>query len=237
MKLIHLLTLLISINAYSQNIQTEISKPMLQYLIRQPKIKSEHPPAIILLHGIGSNEKDLFSFADKLPDKFLVVSARAPNLIGDSSYAWYQVDYSTGTPVINFQQEQESRNKIIAFIEQVKSEYHCDGKNIYLCGFSQGAIMAFSIGLTRPDLLKGIGVMSGRLLDEIKPVIDKTEQLKKLKIFISHGTSDYVLNIEYARYALQYLKLIGLNPTYKEFDIGHGINDSVLNDLIKWLSD
>ncbi len=51
------------------------AEPMLHYLVREPKVKSEHPPLLILLHGIGSNEQDLFSFANKLPGKYLVISA------------------------------------------------------------------------------------------------------------------------------------------------------------------
>ena len=76
----------------------------LHYLMRGPKVASAKPPLLLLLHGVGSNEADLFSFADQLPDEYLVVSARAPITLGPESYAWYQVDFSTGTPIFNAQQ-------------------------------------------------------------------------------------------------------------------------------------
>ena len=142
----------------------------LHYLVREPKIKSMHPPVIFLLHGVGSNEEDLFSFANQLPEKYLVISARAPISLGGNSFAWYQVDFSTNKPVFNFEQEEKSRTIIINFIEQLKEKYSFNEKEIYLCGFSQGAIMSYSVALTKPGLIKGIAVMSGRLLEEIKQI-------------------------------------------------------------------
>ena len=208
---------------------------VLHYLVREPKIKSEHPPVLILLHGVGSNEKDLFSFANQLPDKYLVISARAPISLGGNSFAWFQVDFSIGKPVFNFQQEEESRATLIKFISQIKERYSVNSNEIYLCGFSQGAIMSYSIGLTRPDLVKGIAVMSGRLLEEIKPLIASKGKLQSLKVFISHGINDNTLQINYARQSVAYLKLIGINPTYKEYQEGHSINSEMLTDLLNWL--
>lgn len=48
------------------------------YLIQEPKVKKEKNPLILLLHGYGSNEEDLFSFASELPEDYYVISARAP---------------------------------------------------------------------------------------------------------------------------------------------------------------
>ena len=208
---------------------------VLQYLVREPKIKSAHPPVLFLLHGVGSNEEDLFSFANQLPGKYLVISARAPISLGGNSFAWYQVDFSAGKPVFNFQQEESSRAILIKFITQIKEKYSVDANEIYLCGFSQGAIMSYNVGLTRPDLIKGIAVMSGRLLEEIKPLMSSKDQLQGLKVFISHGTEDNTLQVAYARQALAYLQSLNINPVYKEYQEGHGINSQMLADLINWL--
>jgi phospholipase/carboxylesterase len=211
------------------------SEDLLHYLIREPKIKSDNPPLLILLHGVGSNEKDLFSFADQLPGNFLIVSARAPYKIGQDSYAWYEVDFSTGKPIINNEKAEKSRNVIVLFINQLKEKHKFDDKQVYLCGFSQGAIMAYSVGLTHPDKLKGIAVLSGRILDEVKPLIKPGDKLKDLNVFISHGTNDNVLGIHYAKESCAYLKELGINPTYKEYTEGHSINSEMLKDLINWL--
>lgn len=59
--------------------------------------------------------------------------------------------------------------------------------------------MAYSIGLTRPDLIHGIVIMSGQLLEEVKPQIASKDRLGQLNVFISHGTNDQMLGIHYAR--------------------------------------
>ncbi len=209
----------------------------LKYLVREPKEKSDKPPVIILLHGVGSHEEDLFSFANRLPGKFLVVSARAPITIGEGSYAWYQVDFSTGKPIINSAQEEKSRKIIIQFINELKQQLLFDDQQVYLSGFSQGAIMSYSVALTRPDLIKGIVIMSGRLLEEVKPLIASNEKLQHLKVFISHGTNDQTLNIADARGSVTYLKTLNISPTYTEYPAGHGINNEMLTDMVNWLNE
>ncbi|MES2141047.1 MAG: esterase [Bacteroidota bacterium] len=213
-----------------------VNASVLKYLVRQPQIQTAKPPVLILLHGVGSNEQDLFSFADQLPAKYLVVSARAPITLAEGSYAWYQVDFSTGKPLINSEQEEKSRNIIIQFITDLKKDFSFDEKQVYLGGFSQGAIMAYSVGLTRPDLIHGIVVLSGRLLEEVKPLIASKEKLGQLKVFISHGTNDQMLGIHYARESATYLKALNINTSYKEYAEGHGINNAMLSDMVNWLN-
>lgn len=207
----------------------------MKYIIRQPKVAAGKTPLIILLHGVGSNENALFSFAGQLPDQFLVISVRAPLVLGANSFGWYQVDFSTGKPVFNKAQEAQSRQMLIDFIGQLKRQFDFDEQQVYLCGFSQGAIMSYSVALTRPDLVKGIAVMSGRLLEEIKPLVAPKEKLHQLKIFIAHGTNDNMLSVQYAKDAVAFLKTLGLNPTFNEYDAGHQANAEMLGDLIKWL--
>ncbi|HWZ23529.1 MAG TPA: hypothetical protein VNW06_12790 [Cytophagaceae bacterium] len=218
------------------NIHTEIhAESILHSVVRLPKLESENPPLLILLHGFGSNEQDLFSFADKLPDRFLVISLRGPYTIGKDSYAWFHVDFSKGKPVAELDEASKSSLLILQFIEQLKTQKKFDNKQIYLCGFSQGAIMSYSIGLTNPDKIKGILTMSGRILENIKSYVKVTDKLKELKIFITHGTKDNVLVIEYARESYAYLKQLGLNPTYKEYNEEHTISNAMFADMIEWL--
>lgn len=207
----------------------------LVYLVRKPTTGTENPPLLLLMHGVGSNEQDLFSLAQHLPDNFLIISARGPLSIGPNSFAWFQVSFSTGVPVIDYTQAENSRNTIIQFIESLKTQFRFNEKEIYVGGFSQGGIMSYSVGLTRPDLIKGIAVMSGRLLQEVKPQIGTPEELKNLQVYISHGLSDNVLSIEYAREANAFLKTLNISPTYNEFDGGHTVTNEMLLSLIDWL--
>jgi len=205
----------------------------LHYLIRKPSHPTTTNKAIILLHGVGSNEQDLFSLADQLPDDYYIISARGPLTLGNGRYAWYNVDFSTGKPVFDTQQENASRDKITAFISQIKKEYHLD--EIYLGGFSQGAIMSYSIALTQPSTLKGIIILGGRILEEIKPAVKQNVTLTKLKVFVAHGVQDGTLPIHYARDAKTYLETMQVQLSYHEYNMGHQINADVIKDLNAWL--
>ena len=206
----------------------------LHYLIKEPQKKAVKNKAIILLHGVGSNEQDLFNLAEQLPDDYFIISPRGQFTLGPGRYAWYNVDFSTGKPVFNAQQELSSLKIILDFINQVKLKYQLD--EVYVGGFSQGAIMSYTIGLLNPKDIKGVIALGGRMLEEIKPIVTRNEDLKKLRVFISHGTQDNTLPVGYARAAKNYLEGLPVQLSYHEYEIGHQISPAVLADLNKWLA-
>ena len=206
----------------------------LQFLIREPNTTSETKKAVILLHGVGSNEHDLFSFSDQFPEDILVISPRGLYTIGAGRYAWYEVDFSTGKPIINAKQEEKSRKTLQFFIERLKQQYNLD--QVYVGGFSQGAIMSFTLGLTHPAEITGIIALSGRILDEIRPLVQKDASLEKLKVFLAHGVQDNTLPVGYAREAKEYLESLGIQLSYREYPVAHEINKDVLEDLIEWIA-
>ena len=210
-------------------------KPILEYAVRPASKATVKPTVIILLHGYGSDEQDLFSLAQHFPENFLVISARAPFNNNSGGYAWFQIDYSKQTRIPNLEQEEKSKALLLQFINQMKATYAFDSTQLYLGGFSQGGIMSYNIGLSHPDKMKGIFVLSGILVPEIKPAIKNTDQLKNLRIFISHGTSDPVLSISQARESVAYIKELGLDPHYKEYPAVHTITGDMLTDLLNWL--
>lgn len=225
----------ISLLIMSTQLHAQTDAADLHYLVRQPTVNSAQPPVLILLHGVGSNEQDLFSFADRIPGEYLVLSLRAPNTLGQGSYAWYQVDFSTGRPVFNKEQEEQSRATLIRFIEQLGAKHSFDAQRVYLCGFSQGAIMSYSVALTRPDLVRGIAAMSGRLLEEVRPVVKRDAERQRLSVLITHGTQDGTLPVSHAREADAYLRSLGIAPTLKTYEAGHTINAAMLAELVGWL--
>lgn len=187
-----------------------------------------------MLHGVGRNENDMFSLADQLPDDFLIISPRASFTIANGKYAWYVVDFSTGKPIFNAEQETVSREVITKFVEEVKRIF--DINEIYLGGFSQGAIMSYSIGLTNPKLVKGVVALSGRILAEMRPSIIMNADLQNLKIFVGHGILDKTLPIHFAKEAFAYLENSGVQLSYHEYNMGHQITGAVIQDLNAWLA-
>lgn len=214
---------------------TTTDSTVLQYLVQAPKVQAEKKKAIILLHGVGSNEKDLFGIANLLPDDLYVISPRGQFALGGDRYAWYQVDFSTGKPIYNAAQEASSRKLLSTFIDQMKEKYQL--QEVVVGGFSQGAIMSYSIGLTNPTAVKGILALSGRILEEVKPLVTKSDGLKQLKVFVAHGVHDNVLPVDRAREAKKYLSALGVHLTYHEYELAHSINENVINDINDWLAE
>jgi phospholipase/carboxylesterase len=212
-------------------------KPLsLVHLVSQPKIESSTPPLLLLLHGVGSNEHDLFGLVPYLDKRFLIISVRAPNTLGPGSYAWFDVDFTPQGPAINPAQAEASRKVLITFLDEAVNAYDADPKQIYLMGFSQGAIMSASIALTQPQLVAGVVLMSGRILPEIQPLIASNEELSGLPFLVVHGTADIVLPISYGRASRQLLSSLPVELTYHEYRIGHEVSQESLADVTAWLS-
>ncbi|MBD1362597.1 esterase [Mucilaginibacter sp. ZT4R22] len=208
---------------------------MLVYKVHQPVRSQKKPGLILLLHGIGSNEEDLFRLANRFPPDFVIVSARAPYTISNGKYTWFELGFNNGERVINAEQAEKSRLVINTFISQLIDKYDLDSKKVFLGGFSQGGIMSYSVGLTFPKKLAGIFILSSRLLPEVKPLIRSKEELQSLPIFIAHGKNDPVLPLAYAHDALAYLKPMTNNITYNEYDMVHTLGDKELGDLVDWI--
>lgn len=208
---------------------------ILKYKVRQPLVDTAHPGLLILLHGVGGNEENLFGIAGSLPKDMVIVAARGPYTLDAGRYAWYQVDFSSGKPVIDAEQAEKSLLVLKLFINQLVELYHIDHSRVYMGGFSQGAIMSYSAGLTYPEKLKGIAALSGRILEEIRPLIKPSPALDRLKVFIAHGTEDQMLPVFYAREAKAFIDTYKLAVTYHEYQMGHAVDEQVLSDLNKWL--
>jgi phospholipase/carboxylesterase len=85
-------------------------QPSLVHLTREPTQSSKgRAPLLLLLHGIGSHERDLMDLAPQLDGRFFVVSARAPLTLRPGSYAWFHVKFDPRGNVIVPEEAVESR--------------------------------------------------------------------------------------------------------------------------------
>jgi phospholipase/carboxylesterase len=208
----------------------------LEYQIRVPKIIVDKNPLLLLLHGYGSNDSDLFSFASELPDEYYVISARAPYDLQYGSYAWYAINFDADqNKFSNHDQAILSRDLVVKFIEELKVKFPIDSSNIILIGFSQGSILSYSIALSYPNIVQRVGALSGYLNLDINSENYQNNDFSNLKIFASHGTVDQVIPVEWARKTDPILKSLGINSTYKEYPIGHGVSPQNFFDLKDWL--
>lgn len=211
-------------------------KLSLEYVIREPKIKLDKNPLLLLLHGYGSNEQDLFSFASELPEEYYIVSARAPYDLTYGSYAWYAINFDADqNKFSDNNQAIISRDIVAGFIDELVSNYPIDADNVTLIGFSQGTILSYAVALSYPEKVQRVVAMSGYINPEILEKNYLKNSFSNLRIFTSHGTADQVIPVEWGRKAKPFLENLGINVTYKEYPIGHGVSPQNFYDFKNWL--
>ncbi len=208
----------------------------LHYLIREPKIKKDENPLLLLLHGFGSNEADLFSFAAELPEEYYVISARAPYDMMYGSYAWYAINFDADeNKFSDIGQAQQSRDIIANFIDELVANYPINSNNVTLIGFSQGSILSYAVALSYPEKVQRLVAMSGYLNTEIAVDDFNNNDFSSLKIFASHGTDDQVIPVEWARKSIPIIENLGISLVYKEYPVGHGVAPQNFFDFKNWL--
>jgi phospholipase/carboxylesterase len=208
----------------------------LHYLIQEPKTIKDQNPLLILLHGYGSNEEDLFSFATELPDDSYVISVRAPYDLQPYGHAWYAIHFDADENKFSDNvQAKQSVELIAGFIDEIVKQYPIDAKNVTLIGFSQGAILSYATALTFPEKVTKVVALSGYFNQEIMPEVIDTKAISHLKFFVSHGSVDQVIPIEWARKAKPALENLGLEVEYQEYPVGHGVAPQNFYDFKNWL--
>jgi phospholipase/carboxylesterase len=191
--------------------------------------------ALVLFHGRGSDEHDLYPLLDMLdPDRRLVgATPRGPLSLPPGGAHWYVVrrvgypDPATFGPTFDL----ASR-----WLDELAEQTGVPPERTVLGGFSQGAVMAHSLGLgtgwPRPA---GILALSGFI-----PVVDGFEpdlSPPLPPVAIGHGTLDPVISVEFGRRAKAILDEAGADVLYRESPIPHTIDPRFLAELQGWVRD
>ncbi|MBS1790910.1 MAG: alpha/beta fold hydrolase [Acidobacteria bacterium] len=194
------------------------------------------PPLLLLLHGYGANEDDLFSLAPYLDERFFIVSARAPiALRGMSGHAWFNLAFTPQGISVDPTEVEAARHTLHKFIGELVETYELDGNAVYLMGFSQGAMMSLAVALTYPGTAAAVVAMSGRLMPHTLQQIPDKDALIGLPVFVVHGTRDGVIPISHGRETSRMLSELPIDLSYKEYDMGHEVSAESLEDIVDWL--
>ncbi|WGK64193.1 alpha/beta hydrolase [Croceiramulus getboli] len=208
----------------------------LNYIKREAaNTQKDQPPLLLLLHGYGSDEHDLFSFAEELPDHYFIVSARAPKPMQPFGNAWYDI-YMDAAGVKSSDNEGaiQARDLIARFIDELVAHYDLDPFQTTLLGFSQGTILSYAVALTYPEKVKNVIALSGYINEEIID-LKSNPSYQHLNIYCSHGSADQVIPVAAARQAPEFLKALGITTELKEYPVGHGVAPQNFYDFAQWL--
>ncbi|WP_298902005.1 alpha/beta fold hydrolase [uncultured Psychroserpens sp.] len=206
--------------------------------ITRPSSLKDNAPLLIMCHGYGSDENDLFSFAQELSEELFIISVRAPYTMQPFGNAWYAINFDAHQNKWNdVEQAIQSRDKISNFIDEACAQYPVNKDNVTLLGFSQGTILSYAVALTYPEKVKNIIALSGYVSDDmIAPHIDE-RNIGHLDFYCSHGSVDQVIPVDWARRAPKFLDKHHIKHTYSEFPVGHGVAPQNFYAFKNWLED
>ena len=214
-------------------LQTDLS---LKHIIRESSIRSDKAPLLIMLHGYGSDENDLFSFSSELPEELFIISLKAPYSLEPFGSAWYAINFdSEQNKWSNTEQAKKSRDLVSAFIDEAIKHYPVKKDNITLLGFSQGTVLSYAVALMYPEKVQNIIALSGYIDKDLLPDQADSNSYKHLDFYCSHGTEDQVIPVDWARRAQPFLNSLNIKNRYSEFPVGHGVAPQNFFELKEWL--
>ncbi len=206
--------------------------------ITRPSSLPKNAPLLIMLHGYGSDENDLFSFASELPKDLFIISAKAPYAMQPFGNAWYAINFDADKGKwSDNEQAITSRDLIAKFIDEACESYPVNSNNVTLLGFSQGTILSYAVALTYPEKVKNVVALSGYINPDIIPETFDKNSLSHLDFYCSHGSVDQVIPVEWARQSPKILESLNLKHQYAEFPVGHGVAPQNFYDFKTWLDD
>jgi phospholipase/carboxylesterase len=195
--------------------------------------KGDPEGALVLLHGRGADEHDLFPLLDALdPDgRLLGATARGPLSLPPGGAHWYivrQIGYPDRDTF------QSSYAQASEWVDDLLARHEIPHERTVIGGFSQGGVMSYALGLGS-DRPRPAGIMA---LSSFIPTVDGFElgDPSGLPVAIGHGTYDPVIPVEFGRAARDSLSAAGAEVTFRESPMPHAIDPGFLRDLRDWLS-
>jgi phospholipase/carboxylesterase len=196
--------------------------------------RGEAEGVLVLMHGRGTDEHDLFGLLDLLdPEARLIgVTPRAPLQLPPGGNHWYVVrrvgfpDPDTFFPTFE---------ALSLWVDELPAELGLPGGPLVLGGFSMGAVMSYalSLGAGRPSPAAMVP-LSGFI-----PTVDgfelDLESRAGVRVAIGHGTFDPIISVEFGRAARDTLGRAGADVTYHESPMAHSVDPAFMHELAPWL--
>ena len=204
----------------------------MQSLYRPPAGDPEG--ALVLFHGRGADEHDLFPLLDILdPERRLLgATARGPLSLPPGGAHWYAVR-QVGYP--DPETFDATYPQVAAWLDGLLAEHGIAPGRTVLGGFSQGSVMSYALGLgagrPRPA---GIMALSG-FIPQVEGFEVDLGKAVGLPVAIGHGTHDPVITVGFGRDARDRLVEAGADVLYRESPMGHTIDPAFLRELLPWL--
>lgn len=195
-------------------------------------------PLLLMMHGYGSNEGDLFSLGQYMPEEFVIASLRAP-LSAGPGFAWFQIDYDAENATLrrDVNEVTRSTHQLISWIDELEDEVG-GFQDVALLGFSQGGVMLTQLFRHQPERYSsGVFLASFAVDDTTAGGLERDAALAEVKppIFWGRDPQDPVITPDLIDFTRRWL------PAHFDVDaqlyahVGHGLSLEEIEDATAFL--
>lgn len=182
---------------------------------------------LLMLHGWTGNEDSMWLFTRGLTGQYAILLPRAPFAAPEGGYTWRPTQAGrAGLPSLD--DLRPSAEAVLDFVDAWSSRFGVDVSSFDAAGFSQGAAMVYALALLFPRRVGRAAALSGFL-----PAGSEVSlaALEGKRVFVSHGRSDEMVPVEWARQASLLLEQAGVLVSYCETDDGHKVGKECLKGM------
>ena len=193
---------------------------------------------LLMLHGYGAHEMDLFGLVEFLPPEYVVASIRGLIPAGPG-FAWFPLEWDAQSNELrrNVDDVNESAGVLLAWLDRLDAEVG-GLHGVTLLGFSQGGAMAIQMLRHAPERFDAAVVLASFATPDTSPgasVRDAALAEASIPVFWGRDPHDPVITEELIAYTRRWL------PEHSNLDarlygnVGHGISMEEIEDVRSFL--
>jgi len=188
---------------------------------------NESKQTLLLLHGTGGTEDDLIPLGNQLAPNASILSVRGRVLENGMPRFFRRLEEG----VFDLEDLKMRTDELAEFLTKSSSKYMFDEKRIIAVGYSNGANIAASLLLRRPESLAGAILF--RAMVPYSPTV--MPDLSNKSIILLEGLYDSIVSRTEAQRLLEIFTNAQSNVTLKWQDSGHNLTNEDIFAAKKWL--
>ncbi|MCE9531089.1 MAG: hypothetical protein K8T89_08190 [Planctomycetes bacterium] len=189
-------------------------------------------PLVVLFHGDSGSDEQVLRLAPRISRRnYICISLRGPIALGPNE---------EGNPCFSWGKDRENdafiEEYMLRAVEQTRRCYHVHSERIYLAGFSEGASLAFRLGLNMPEKVAGVISLNGNMPRPTngEPVF-RFPDVRQLRVFLGHGISNPIIPLDSARRDFRLLYGAGVDVQFHTYPTGHQLHQDMFRDINRWI--
>jgi phospholipase/carboxylesterase len=186
-------------------------------------------PLVVLFHGNGGSEESVGRLAPRMSRRnYIAISLRGPQTLakradGREAFGW------DGDDDANIEEY------LLNAVEQTRRTYHVHSERVFLAGISEGAEVAYRVGLGLADKIAGIIALNGQIPKAAGMPLFRLGAVRNLPVLIGHGLENEKIPFTSAQRDHRLLYAAGADVKLLGYPTNHAVHPNMLRDVNRWI--